>query len=224
MKRLVPVTAAVAVMAALVATSALAKGASEAMITGPGLGGGISLAGEGQAGRRSARCSSPSTPASIPSVFATSPNPMQSRSAPRAISAPATRSRTRCPGRTASDELVQDLYPYANPTPVTLHASRASATSGSQRTVGGWYVASTTLKDELVAVGPAGEPAWRPVARRSPGRRIEVGCGGARRGRAALGAILLARTAVAGRAARDDLIRRGTISPRTPGWRARPGR
>ena len=52
MKRLVSVVAAVAVLAALVATSALAKGASEAMITGPGLGGGISLAGEGRGGRR----------------------------------------------------------------------------------------------------------------------------------------------------------------------------
>ena len=50
MKRLVPITTAIALIAALVTTSASAKGASEALITGPGLGAGISLGGDGYGG------------------------------------------------------------------------------------------------------------------------------------------------------------------------------
>jgi hypothetical protein len=50
MKRLGVVPFAIALLAALVPTAALAKGASEAEITGPGLEHPISLAGEGQSG------------------------------------------------------------------------------------------------------------------------------------------------------------------------------
>ena len=50
MKQLVLFSATVALVAAFIPTSALAKGATEAKITGPGLGNGITLAGEGQVG------------------------------------------------------------------------------------------------------------------------------------------------------------------------------
>ncbi len=56
------------------------------------------------------------------------------------------------PGPSGVDELRQDLYPYAEPSPVTYMAPGQSF-FGTGKTVGGWYVASTTLKDDLVALG-----------------------------------------------------------------------
>ena len=65
MKRLVLFSAAVALLAAIVATSALAKGASEATITGPGLGkGSRSWVRDRLAAANS--CSSPRPLASFP--------------------------------------------------------------------------------------------------------------------------------------------------------------
>ena len=62
------------------------------------------------------------------------------------------------PGPNGDNELRQDVYPYAKPSPVT-HTQAGQRYFGSQRTVGGWYVATSTLKDELVAVGlPASPP------------------------------------------------------------------
>ena len=121
----------------------------------------------------------------------------------------------------ASDTLVQDLYPYADPTPVTFTAP-GQRYFENERTVGGWFVASTALKDELIAVGLPEAPSTGSPA--IPRTSIEVAVGALLAAAAALGAILLARAAVAGRAARDDLIRSGTISLGTPRWRARPGR
>jgi len=56
------------------------------------------------------------------------------------------------PGPSGVDELRQDLYPYAKPSPVT-YLEPGQGFFGTERTVGGWYVASATLKDELVAAG-----------------------------------------------------------------------
>ena len=151
MKRLVSVVAAVAVLAALVATSALAKGASEAMITGPGLGDGIRLAGERRRRRRPARCSSPRTPASIPSVFATTPNPMRPKR-PAGELGPRYTITYTMPGPNGVRRARAGLYPYAKPSPVT-YVAPGQRYFGPRATVGGWFVASTALKDELVAVG-----------------------------------------------------------------------
>jgi hypothetical protein len=68
--------AAAALAVALTTTSALAKGASEATITGPGLGDGITLAGEGQLGGE--RLMQLAEAAGFfPALFATTPNPMR---------------------------------------------------------------------------------------------------------------------------------------------------
>ena len=75
MTRLGVLAAAAALAAALTATSALAKGASEATITGPGLGDGITLAGEGQLGGE--RLMQLAEAAGFfPALFVTTPNPM----------------------------------------------------------------------------------------------------------------------------------------------------
>jgi hypothetical protein len=149
MKRLVLFSAAVALAAALVATSALAKGASEAKITGPALGNGITLAGEGQVGGVQLMQLAEAA-GFFPAVFVTDPNPMLS-TRPQGALGPRYTITYAMPGPSGVDELRQDLYPYAKPSPVTY--AEPGQRFGTEKTVGGWYVASAALKDDLVAAG-----------------------------------------------------------------------
>ena len=50
------------------------------------------------------------------------------------------------------DHVVQEVYPYAEPHPVT-YVAPGQPFFGTQRTHGGWYVSTTALKDNLVAAG-----------------------------------------------------------------------
>jgi hypothetical protein len=157
MKRLVLLSSAFALLAALVTTSALAKGASEATITGPGLEGAITLTGEGQ--MDGARLTQIAQDAGFfPSVFVTTPNPMLSER-PAGELGPRYTITYAMPGPSGVAELRQDLYPYAQPSPVT-RMQPGQRFFGTEKTVGGWYVAGTTLKDDLVA---AGLPETSPV-------------------------------------------------------------
>lgn len=150
-------TTIVAAIALVVTTSALAKGASEATITGPGLGAGIRLAGEGQPGGE--RLMQLAEDAGFfPSVFLTSPNPMLSTQ-PRGELGPRYTIVYVMPGPSGRDLIRQDIYPYATPRPVT-HMDPGQSYYEGQKTVGGWYLAGTALKDDLVAVGlPVSAPA-----------------------------------------------------------------
>ena len=157
MKRLIVLSAAVAFFAGLATTSALAKGASEATITGPGLGDGIRLVGEGQVG--GAQLMQLAEGAGFfPAVFLRSPNPMLS-ARPQGNLGPRYTITYVMPGPSGVDELRQDLYPYARPSPVT-YAEPGQRFFGTEKTVGGWYVATSELKDDLVA---AGLPKTSPV-------------------------------------------------------------
>ena len=155
MKRLVVLFAAVALGAALVTSSALAKGASEATITGPGLGEGITLAGEGQVGGEQLMQLAEAD-GFFPAVFLRSPNPMLSTRPQGQLGLRYTIIYTM-PGPEGVDELRQDLYPYATPSPVT-YVKPGQPFFGTEKTVGGWFVAAATLKDELVAVGLPDDP------------------------------------------------------------------
>ena len=190
MKRLGSVVAAVVFLAAIGATSALAKGASEAMITGPGLGAGINLACEGQEGGGKLMQIAEEA-GFFPSVFATTPNPMLSKRPAGKLGPRYTITYTMPGPNGVTDQLVQDLYPYAHPTPVTYMPSGQSY-FGTEKTVGGWYVASTMLTNELVA---AGLPESAPSTGGSeiPWTTIEVGAAAVVVLLAALGAVLLAR-------------------------------
>ena len=150
MKRLVMLVAAAAFTATLVVPSALAKGASEAKITGPGLGSGITLVGEGEAGGQQLMKLAEAA-GFFPAVFATTPNPMLS-ARPQGELGPRYTITYAMPGPGGVDELRQDLYPYAKPSPVT-HLAAGQRFYGTEEAVGGWYVAGATLKDDLVAVG-----------------------------------------------------------------------
>jgi hypothetical protein len=150
MKRLLLFSEAVALAAALAAPPALAKGASQAKITGPALGSGITLVGEGKVGGGQLMQLAEAA-GFFPAVFVTYPNPMRSTRPQGTLGLRYTITYAM-PGPNGVDELRQDLYPYAKPSPVT-HMKPGQRFFGTEKTVGGWYVASTTLRDDLVAAG-----------------------------------------------------------------------
>jgi hypothetical protein len=169
MKRLALAAAASTLAALLVPTASLAKGASEATITGPGLGDGITLAGEGSpAGGTLMRLAE--SAGFFPSVFATTPNPMLTKR-PKGTLGPKYRVTYTMPGPNNDvSKIRQALYPYASPSPVSYTKPGQTFFDG-QKTFGGWFVANAMLKQQLVAVGlpktpPAGggfDPPWLVV-------------------------------------------------------------
>src|SRR5262245_28820074 len=151
MTRRMLVAATLGLTALLVPTTALAKGASEATITGPGLGAGITLAGEGQAGGEQLMQIAEEA-GFFPAVFVTSGSPMH-KTRPTGRLGPRYTIVYQMPGpNNELDELRQDVYPYASPSPVTYMAPDQRFFT-TEKTVGGWYVASSRLKDHLVDVG-----------------------------------------------------------------------
>lgn len=144
----------VAVALALPA-AALAKGPSEAVLTGPGLDDdGIALTGLGdgsglvnQAGFFQA-------------TFGQSPDPMLAEP-PAGTLGPKYRLTYTVPGPSGSDAtIVQDVYPFAQPSPLT-YTRPGQPFFDSERTRGGWFVATAGLRNVLVHEGlpPAKAPA-----------------------------------------------------------------
>jgi hypothetical protein len=76
------------------------------------------------------------------------------------------------------DTIRQDLYPYAQGSPVT-YMNPNQLFFGREHTRGGWYRASPALKTLLVRAGlPAQAPAVVPRASRPfPSRAVAVGGG-----------------------------------------------
>lgn len=189
MKQLVSVVVAAIVLAALVATSAVAKGASEAMITGPGLGAGITLTGENRAGADRLAQLAQDT-GFYPAVFVTEPDPMRPNR-PAGELGPRYTITYEMPGPEGFSHLRQDVYPYATPSPLT-YVAPGQRYFEAEQTVGGWYVASVALKQDFVAVGlPESPPSTG--GSRIPWTAIELAAGAMVVLAAALGAILLAR-------------------------------
>jgi hypothetical protein len=147
-------TRVLAVLAALVALAfpslVLAKGASEATITGPGIDR-ITLPGEGQAdGGRLMQLAQDA--GFFPAVFVTSPNPMLTQP-PTSDLGPRYTIEYTMPGpNNVVNQLRQDLYPYAQPEPVS-YMEPGQTYFGTENTVGGWYISGSPLKDDLIAVG-----------------------------------------------------------------------
>ena len=167
MTRLGVLAAAAALAFAFSSTSALAKGASEATVTGPGLGAGVTLAGEGELGGE--RLMQLAEAAGFfPALFLTTPNPMRT-ARPAGELGPRYTITYQLPGPEGGqiDEVRQDLYPYAKPEPVT-YVKSGEPYWATEETVGGWYVASSTLKEQLVALGLPRLPATDDGASDAP--------------------------------------------------------
>jgi hypothetical protein len=170
MKRML-VLAAVAGLA--FPAAALAKGASEATIAGPGLkGGGIHLeSGGGDP--------SPGTPLGdlteytgyFPATFGQEPDPMLAKR-PAGTLGPKYEIEWTVPGPNGETATIrQDLYPYAEAGAMT-YMRPGQTFFGSEKTHGGWFIAAEgTLKSTLVEAGlPTSPPSggaggsWSPLS------------------------------------------------------------
>lgn len=131
--------------------AALGKGASEATITGPGIGGAITLAGdERPAGAELMQLAEHA--GFFQAVFSQSPNPMLTER-PEGELGPGYTIEYTMPGpNNEEDVIVQELYPYATPEPVT-YTEPGQKFWTTEETVGGWYLPGTLFRDELVALG-----------------------------------------------------------------------
>ncbi|HEV8251352.1 MAG TPA: hypothetical protein VGQ15_15385 [Gaiellaceae bacterium] len=151
MKRLLLIVA----VALALPTAALAKGPSEAVVTGPGIDdNGLVISGLGDDSGLTGLSGF------FPATFGQSPDPMLS-SPPEETLGQKYRIRYTVPGPSGSDAtIVQDVYPYAEPNPVTF-TPPGQRFFDTERTRGGWYVSTIGLRNVLVH---AGLPAESPVA------------------------------------------------------------
>jgi hypothetical protein len=146
------------VAALALAAGAAAKGPSAASITGPGIDGSLAIPGNGEG--------APDTPLGdlvqnsgfFAGMFGQSPDPMLA-DRPAGDLGPRFTVTYRVPGPDGSDSrVVQDVYPYATPSPVTYMAPDQPFWSGD-RTHGGWYLSSGNLTTDI------GLPATTPDTR-----------------------------------------------------------
>jgi hypothetical protein len=158
MRRLL-VLATIGTLAALAATApASAKGPTAASVSGPGLDHALPVKGYGEGGPTTPLGSLVQLGGFFPQVFDQSPDPT-TRAQPAADLGPRYRVVYRVPGPGETSTLVQDVYPYAKPSPAT-HMRTDQPFWGGMRTHGGWYVSQAGLKAALVQVGlPKSPPA-----------------------------------------------------------------
>ena len=137
--------------------AAFAKGPREADVNGPGTGGGFTISGgEGDG----SPLSNLSTEAGFfAGAYAQEPSPMLAKRPKGDLGPKYTVTYTVPDGQGEASKITQDVYPYAKPLPVTYMAPGQPIFDGT--TNGGWYPATSQLKETLVA---AGLPANRPVA------------------------------------------------------------
>jgi hypothetical protein len=136
--------------AALLAPAALAKGPSEATITGPGLGKTISFKGSGESSG-SALGNLTEYAGFFPAAFGRSPDPMLEGRPAGKLGATFTIRYVVPAGNSTSYRITQRLYPYAAGGAVTY--MRPGQPIFDTTTRGGWYPAGDALKQMLVRGG-----------------------------------------------------------------------
>jgi len=153
------VLAAVGTLAALAVTApTLAKGPASASLTGPGLDHAVPVAGQGEMGPGTPLGSLVQFGGFFPQAFGQDPDPTTRKRAAGDLG-PRYRVVYRVPGPSETSTLVQDVYPYAKPSPVTH--MRAGQPFWGMHTHGGWFVGETGLKQALIKSGlPKSPPAF----------------------------------------------------------------
>lgn len=157
----------VSILALAVPAAALAKGASEATIEGPGLDGSVVIPGKGEGDGNSPLGRVVRLSGFFPSVFEQSPNPMLDTK-PSVALGPRYTIRYVVPGPEGTSVLYQDVYPYAKPYPVTYtkpgqpfwgaEGPDSPTRPDGQHTFGGWYTSTAELKLALEEVGLSATP------------------------------------------------------------------
>ena len=157
MSRLLLVLASALLAALLTAAPAAAKGPSEASVEGPGLAAPVDLDGDEGSGPLGEVTEAAGF---FPAVFLRTPDPML-RERPAGELGPRYVATYTVPGpNNELDGLRQELYPYAEPAPVSYMAP-GQTVFGTEKTVGGWFVGTDQLRETLVA---AGLPETAPAA------------------------------------------------------------
>ena len=158
MRRLIALATLAGLAALAAATSAAAKGPVAASLSaGPGLGHSLPVKGDGEGGPGTPLGSLVQYGAYFPEVFGQFPDPT-TRTRPTGDLGPRYRVVYRVPGPNGNSTIVQDVYPYAKPFPVT-HMRAGQLFWDGQRTHGGWFVSTAALKATLVQAGlPASPP------------------------------------------------------------------
>lgn len=138
-------------------TVAAAKGPTSASITGPGLERSLSIKGNGE-GPGTALGTLASSSGFFPQMFGQSPDPTLA-SRPSGTLGPRYTATYVVPGpNSVQSRVVQYLYPYAKPVPLTFMTPGQKFWNG-RKAHGGWYRASARLKAVLVRAGlPASAP------------------------------------------------------------------
>ena len=173
-----PTTVALAMLAAVLVLPgvALAKGPSSATIEGPGLGRAIVIEGAGEPGADTPLGRIADMTGLYPGAFGQSPDPML-RSRPTAELGPVYAITYALPGPDGVSRIRQDVYPYAPEFPVSY--MRPGQKLWGSVTRGGWYVASSGLKDALIDVGlPDSAPGRGGGSAFDPGVLAAVAAGG----------------------------------------------
>jgi hypothetical protein len=150
MKRLALIGLVVSTLA--FASASQAKGPAAATIDGPGTGGGVSLGGGGEPGNGVLLGTFTQQAGLFPALFRPTPDPMLD-SPPAGDLGPRYTVTYRLPGPSGTeDDIRQDLYPYAKGGPVT-YTQAGQRFFETRTTRGGWYQASSALKDTLLKLG-----------------------------------------------------------------------
>jgi hypothetical protein len=176
---------AVFATAALLPSTALAKEIKSVTITGPGLDHQITFKGGGQLDAGTPIGDLAMQSGFFPELFDTSPDPTLVRK-PAGPLGPRYQAAYEFPNPETGEvvRVVQDVYPYAKPYPVTYIPAGREIWKGEQAH-GGWYQAPAELKAVLVK---AGLPHTAQVVRKSSGSSMGLWAGGA----AGVAALLLA--------------------------------
>jgi hypothetical protein len=148
---------AAALVALALPAAAAAKGPVSAAISGPGLERSLSITGDGE-GPGTALGTLASASGFFPQMFGQSPDPTRS-SRPSGTLGPRYKVVYVVPGpNNVRSRVVQYIYPYAMPRPVTFLMPGQRFWNG-RKAHGGWYRASARLKAVLVQAGlPASAP------------------------------------------------------------------
>jgi hypothetical protein len=149
--------AAAVLVALALPVVASAKGPSGASVSGPGLDRALTVRGDGE-GPGTALGTLATASGFFPQMFGQTPDPTHA-SRPRATLGPKYRVVYTVPGPNGIESrVVQLLYPYAKP--VALSYMRPGQPFWeADRTHGGWFRASATLKRMLVRAGLPAQPA-----------------------------------------------------------------
>jgi hypothetical protein len=165
------VVAATLVAALVLPELAAAKGPASASVSGPGLDHSLTIRGDGEPGRGSSLGTLADASGFFPQMYGQSPDPTL-RSEPDGTLGPRYRVVYVVPGpNSVKSRVVQHVYPYAQPSPLS-HMSSGQSYWGSRKTLGGWFRGPVALKKVLVR---AGLPRTAPPAGASSSRAGEIG-------------------------------------------------